>query len=203
MDAFPPSGDEAEYENVSTGRLPTLEVVKALVEEAHARYRSTDDGAISTVYPALARVPPDLFGVCVVGTSGNAYATGDADYEFTIMSVSKPFVFALVCQALGADAAHAKLGVNNTGLPFNSLSAIEHSPDGRTNPMVNSGAIATTSLVPGATEDARWRFIQDGLSRFAGRRAVRERRGVCQCVREQLSKPEHCGAPAGPPTRVL
>jgi len=35
--------------------------------------------------------------------------------------------------------------------------------------MVNAGAIATTSLVPGATADAKWRAIRDGLSRFAGR----------------------------------
>jgi glutaminase len=59
--------------------------------------------------------------------------------------------------------------VNSTGLPFNSLAAIEQSPDGRTNPMVNSGAIATTSLVPGATAEAKWQLIHEGLSRFAGR----------------------------------
>ena len=70
---------------------------------------------------------------------------------------------------MGAEQAREKLGVNSTGLPFNSLSAIERSHDGRTNPMVNAGAIATTSLVPGATVDAKWRFIHDGLSRFAGR----------------------------------
>ena len=57
------------------------------------------------VYPALARVPRELFGICVVGTGGDVYAVGDADYQFTIMSVSKPFVFALVCQALGAEEA--------------------------------------------------------------------------------------------------
>ena len=71
------------------------------------------------------------------------------------MSVSKPFVFALVCQALGAEQVRDKLGVNATGLPFNSLAAIERSADGRTNPMVNAGAIATTSLVPGARLDAQ------------------------------------------------
>ena len=63
------------------------------------------------------------------------------------MSVSKPFVFALVCQALGPEEAREKLGVNSTGLPFNSADAIERSGDGRTNPMVNPGAIAATSLV--------------------------------------------------------
>ena len=69
------------------------------------------------------------------------------------MSVSKPFVFALVCEAIGAEQAREKLGVNATGLPFNSLAAVERSADGRTNPMVNAGAIATTSLVPGATAE--------------------------------------------------
>jgi glutaminase len=85
------------------------------------------------------------------------------------MSVSKPFVFALVCEALGAETARDRLGVNATGLPFNSLEALERSVDGRTNPMVNPGAIAATCLVPGATHHEKWQFIQNGLSRFAGR----------------------------------
>jgi glutaminase len=153
----------------STGRLPPPERVTKLVAEAHNRFKSNAEGENSTVYPALHRVPNDLFGVCVVGTSGNVYAVGDAEYEFTIMSVSKPFVFALVCQELGAEDARQRIGVNATGLAFNSLAGIERNPDGRTNPMVNSGAIATTSLVPGAIFEAKWKFIHEGLSRFAGR----------------------------------
>jgi glutaminase len=163
------SDAKAGFPYVSTGRLPTPERVTALVAEAHARYRSNTDGENSQIYPALAKVPRELFGVCVVGTSGNVYAAGDTNYDFAIMSVSKPFLFALVCQSIGAEQAREKLGANSTGLPFNSLAAIERSPDGRTNPMVNAGAIATTSLVPGDTVDARWQFIHDGLSRFAGR----------------------------------
>jgi glutaminase len=159
----------AETPYVSTGHLPAPEKVRALVDEAHERFKNVTDGKNSDVYPALARVPSELFGICVVGTSGNVYAVGEAEHEFSIMSVSKPFVFALVCQALGHEEARRKLGVNATGLAFNSLGAIERSADGRTNPMVNSGAIATTSLVPGASPEARWQFIHDGLSRFAGR----------------------------------
>jgi glutaminase len=86
------------------------------------------------------------------------------------MSVSKPFVFALVCDLLGAADVHAKLGANPTGLPFNSLEAVERSTDGRTNPMVNAGAIATTSLVPGDSVDDKWTSIVSGLARFAGRK---------------------------------
>ncbi|MCP6756440.1 glutaminase, partial [Klebsiella pneumoniae] len=85
-------------------------------------------------------------------------------HPFTIMSISKPFVFALVCDRLGTEEARGRLGVNATGLPFNSVIAIEQGDDGRTNPMVNAGAIATTSLVPGSSYDDRWRFIVDGLS---------------------------------------
>ena len=144
-------------------------MVQNLVSDAYARLKSNTDGEISQVYPALARVPSDLFGVCIVGTSGRIYAAGDVEYDFTIMSVSKPFVFALVCEAIGPEQARDKLGANATGLAFNSLAAIERAPDGRTNPMVNAGAIATTSLVPGATAEQKWNFIHDGLSRFAGR----------------------------------
>lgn len=164
-----PTAHKAGAPYVSSGHLPPAEVVAALVAEAHRRFRWTDDGANSDVYPALAAVPRSLFGVCMVGVDGTAHAAGDAEHEFAIMSVSKPFVFALVHQELGRDELRRTVGVNSTGLPFNSLAAIEWSEDGRTNPMVNSGAIATTSLVPGATVDARWRFIRDGLSAFAGR----------------------------------
>jgi len=154
---------------VSTGRLPFPEQIRILVAEAYERYQANGEGQNSQVYPALARVPSELFGICVAGTDGNVYACGDADYEFTIMRVSKPFVFALVCQEVGREAVRQRIGVNATGRAFNSLAAIEQSPDGRTNPMVNAGAIATTSLVPGATLEARWQFIHNGLSRFAGR----------------------------------
>ncbi len=165
----PPKIEEAESLYVSTGHLPSPEMVKSLVAEAYELYRFNTDGSNSQVYPALAKVPSKLFGVCVVATNGNIYLAGDAEYPFSIMSVSKPFVFALVCQALGAEQVRRKLGVNATGLPFNSLAAIEQSGDGRTNPMVNAGAIATTSLVPGDTLEAKWQFIHEGLSRFAGR----------------------------------
>jgi glutaminase len=150
---------------VSTGELPPPETVQAWIEDAHARYREDRSGTVSRTYPALAAVPPDAFGICVAGVGGQVFTAGDAATEFTIMSVAKPFAFALVCDAIGADAARERIGVNATGLPFNSLDAVEQSADGRTNPMVNAGAIATVSLAPGD----RWRFLHGGLSRFAGR----------------------------------
>jgi glutaminase len=159
--------DDAPY--VSTGELPSPEQVRRSLDDAYQRYRTETAGELSRVYPALARVPADLFGICAAGARGGLYGVGDADYGFTIMSVAKPFVFALICQNLGPEEIRRRLGVNATGLPFNSLAAVERGPDGRTNPMVNPGAIATASLAPGETVEDRWKFLHDGLSRFAGR----------------------------------
>ena len=161
------AGTESPF--VSTGRLPGEELVQKLVVEAYERYRTNDDGALSQVYPALERVPRGLFGICVADIGGDTHAAGDVDAELTIMSVAKPFLYALVCEQLGRDEVRRLVGVNATGLPFNSVEAVERSGDGRTNPMVNPGAIAVTSLVPGRNAEERWRFILEGLSGFAGR----------------------------------
>jgi glutaminase len=143
--------------------------VQHAVDLAYRRFRGIAAGRNADYIPALAEVPGDLFAVSVVTTCGTRCQAGDYDHPFTIQSVSKPFVFALICQAIGEDEARAKLGVNSTGLPFNSVIAIERTGDGATNPMVNAGAIAATSLAPGASVDEKWRFIQTELSRFAGR----------------------------------
>jgi glutaminase len=154
---------------VSTGHLPPDESIAALLAEGYDQIKSNTDGQNSQVYPALARMPSDLFGICLVGTNGNVHTAGDSNHEFTIMSVSKPFVFALVAEHLDTETVREKIGVNATGRAFNSVEGIERGDDGRTNPMVNSGAIATTSLVPGKNLTDKWRLIHEGLSRFAGR----------------------------------
>lgn len=154
---------------VSTGRLPSPEQVQALLDEAHSRFKNNNEGENAVYYPALARVSGHLFGLCVASVDGSLYIAGDADHAFTIMSIAKPFTYALVHQALGSEAVRASIGLNATGLPFNSLIAIEQNPDHVTNPMVNSGAVATVSLAPGHTAAEKWQFVWDGLSRFAGR----------------------------------
>lgn len=174
---------------VSTGHLPPSGEVAALVQEAHARYRDVADGTVADYIPALAKAQADWFGVCVCGVNGQVHAVGDADRAFSIQSISKPFVFALVCQALGGGKARAAVGVNATGLPFNSVMAIELNADRTMNPMVNAGAIATTSLAPGANADERWRFIRDGLSAFAGRElAVDEEVYVSEAATNQRNQ---------------
>lgn len=163
------SAENHARDRVSTGTMPERDLVQSCLNEACRRYREVDDGALADYIPTLAEAPRGLFGLCVAGVSGLVCTTGDSDHEFSIQSISKPFVFALICQKIGPADARRRIGVNSTGLPFDSVMAIELHAQRTVNPMVNSGAIATTSLVPGLTREARWRFIQEGLSAFAGR----------------------------------
>jgi glutaminase len=154
---------------VSTGDLPDPERVRDDLTAAYERYRSERSGSVADYIPVLAEASPERFGICVVGVRGASIEVGDADVAFSIQSVSKPFVFALVCDAIGYEAARDRLGVNSTGFPFNSLMAVELNQARTMNPLVNAGAIATTSLIPGETVEQKWEGIRDGLSRFAGR----------------------------------
>ncbi|MGB7565005.1 MAG: glutaminase A [Prochlorococcaceae cyanobacterium] len=154
---------------ISTGHLPSAEVVQQLVAEAHQRFSPMVEGALADYIPALAAADPGRFGVCVAATSGELFEAGDTGHRFSIQSLSKPFMFALICQAIGEEEAQLKLGVNSTGLPFNSVIAMERTVDRLTNPMVNAGAIAATSLAPGDDAETKWAFILEGFSRFAGR----------------------------------
>jgi glutaminase len=164
-----PQDDAAAPAVISTGSLPVPERVASAMDEAHARFRGVADGRVADYIPALARVPGTLYGLCVAGVAGQLYDRGDSVHGFSIQSISKAFVFALVCDALGPAEAEARIGVNATGLPFNSVMAVELNAGRTMNPMVNAGAIATTSLVPGDSPGAKWQCVQQGLSRFAGR----------------------------------
>jgi glutaminase len=160
--------DDAAF--VSTGALPRPAEIARLVDEAYRRFEPVREGAVSDVYPALSVADPDRFGIAVTGVTGATHAAGDSAVLFSIMSVAKPFVFALACAALGPEEVRARVGMNPTGLPFNALPAVERSADGRTNPMVNPGAIATTALLADGEPVAHaWERILGGLSAFAGR----------------------------------
>ena len=154
---------------MSTGQLPPEATVQALLDDSYRRFRSVERGSLSTVYPALARADPNRFGLTIVGVDGHVFSSGDSTTEFTLMSCSKPFVFALACKAHSVDQVCDQVGVNATGLPFNSIAAVERDARGLTNPMVNSGALATTGLLANGDANSDWARILDGLSSFAGR----------------------------------
>ncbi|APX34101.1 glutaminase [Brachybacterium sp. P6-10-X1] len=152
-----------------TGALPAESRVTEVLQEAYARSAGVGDGLVADYIPALAEADPAVFGLALTEVDGTVHRAGDTAAAFTIQSISKAFALALVCEAIGHEEVHRIVGVNNTGLPFNSVIALELNDGSPMNPMVNAGAIATTALVPGDTAEEQWWTLHEGLSRFAGR----------------------------------
>jgi glutaminase len=145
----------------------TLSPLQRFLFNCHAELRGNNSGSIADYIPELRKANPDHFGVSLATIDGHVYEVGDTAVPFTIQSISKPFVFALALQALGADKVEAVIGVEPSGDAFNS---IRLRPDNRPyNPMVNSGAIACSALIHKARGNEAFECIRDALSRFAGR----------------------------------
>lgn len=143
------------------------------VDKALAEYKQVSEGKNANYIPALAKVDPGLYGIALVTVDGRVYEAGDARLEFAIESAAKPFVLARTMTSVGPKAVRERIGVNQTGQPFNSVMAIELLEEAKRppagNPFVNAGAIATVDLLPGAIPEEKWASILSTLSGFAGR----------------------------------
>lgn len=159
---------EAPADTAETGDF-SAETLQRVVNDVHAKYKDLQEGKNADYIPILTTVPSDLFGVVIATRGGDLYTAGDVDYEFSIQSVSKPFTAALAMQQQGPAAIVEKIGVEPTGLPFNSKMALELLAQRSVNPSVNAGAIAAVSMVEAATEAERWQHVLQNLSDFAGR----------------------------------
>jgi glutaminase len=148
---------------------------QSVVDAAFTKYKTLKEGKNADYIPALAKVDPNLFGIAVVTTDGKVFTAGDVRTEVSIQSISKVFTMAQVIQEQGPDAIEKRIGVDATGMRFNSIIAVEAvrgvvgagAPE--INPLVNPGAIAATSMVKGASADEVWGKIIGFHNDCAGR----------------------------------
>jgi glutaminase len=137
------------------------------LDTCHADFSADTGGTVADYIPELGKADPDHFGISLATLDGHVYEVGDTRNPFTIQSMSKPFVFALALDTLGAARVESAIGVEPSGDPFNSirLNADNHP----FNPMVNAGAIACSGLIQEAKGDGAFEYIRQTLGRFAGR----------------------------------
>ena len=147
--------------------------IQGALDAAHAKYKTLAEGKNADYIPALAKVDSSIFGIALITTDGRVYTAGDVKSEVSIQSISKVFTMAKVMEESGPDLIANTIGVDATGMRFNSIVSIELSQKAlggpEMNSLVNPGAIATTSMVKGATRDAIWNSILSYYSDFAGR----------------------------------
>lgn len=146
---------------------PRTAEVRAATDEAYSRFQNETAGKNADYIPILAKVDPKLFGVVITATNNQTYSKGDVQYPFSIQSIAKVFTLALALNELGPDAVLDKIGNEATGRPFNSVDAVVDIPTHTGNAMVNAGAIATVSLLPGTAAE-KWNRILAFYSAAAG-----------------------------------
>ena len=152
------------------GQVPlTAKIIDNAIDEAYNKFKDLKEGKNADYIKELANVDPNIYGIALVTTDGKVYTKGDITSMVSIQSVSKVFTLAKVLEEQGAKAIEDKIGVDATGMRFNSIVAIEMQKGKEINPLVNPGAIAASSLMSGKDSAAKWKNILQVQSEFAGR----------------------------------
>jgi glutaminase len=147
---------------------PAASPYQTAIDHAYAKYKDTHEGKNADYIKELANVDPNIYGIAIVTADGQIFTKGDLDSRVSIQSISKVFTVARVIEEQGAKAVMDKIGVDATGLRFNSIVAIELQKGKEINPLVNPGAIASSSLISGIDSAAKWKNILQTHEAFAG-----------------------------------
>ncbi|GAX34979.1 glutaminase A [Nodularia sp. NIES-3585] len=152
-----------------------LEIVSApflaVLNDLYSKYKSQTEGTLANYIPELAKVNPELFSICIVTVDGQTYQVGDYQQQFTIQSISKVFAYGLALEDHGRDYVLTRVGVEPTGDAFNAI-ILDETSKRPYNPMVNAGAIATTSLIKGSGATERLNRVLGMFRRYTGRDAL-------------------------------
>ncbi len=169
VEAKGPLTKEVNTEVIQKGSLAKTRI-NTVLKEAYEKFKNNQDGKNADYIKALAVVDSKIFGITLVTPDGKVYEIGDTKEEVSIQSISKVFTAAMVLQEKGDKFLQEKIGVNATGLAFNSIIAIELHGGSASNPFVNAGAIQATSWVEAKDSKERWEKIYANMNDFAGKK---------------------------------
>ena len=156
------------FQSTAIAQTISKEKIQAALDEAYAKFKDLKEGKNADYIKELASVDPNIYGIAIVTADGQVFTKGDITSMVSIQSVSKVFTMAKVLEELGPQAVEDKIGVDATGMRFNSIVAVEMQKGKEINPLVNPGAIAASSLIGGADSAAKWKNIMDIHCAFAG-----------------------------------
>ncbi|WP_158219538.1 glutaminase A [Synechococcus sp. BO 8801] len=147
---------------------PHSNVIQELLGELHASFAGVREGRVADYIPELAKACPDDFGIVIATSGGRIYEIGDTRKEFTIQSISKPFIYALALKMLSFDVMASKIDVEPSGEAFNAISLDPDSGKPR-NPMINAGAIAASAQICDANPGGAVDLLLEYFAELAGR----------------------------------
>jgi glutaminase len=144
-------------------------VIQELLEDLYQSFCGLKEGRVADYIPELAKACPDDFGIVIATSGGRIYEVGATRKEFTIQSISKPFIYALALKRLSLEFMASKIDVEPSGEAFNAISLDPESGKPR-NPMINAGAIAASAQICDAVPDNAEGLLLDYFEELAGRR---------------------------------
>lgn len=132
---------------------------KKILEDIYLEIRPYEKmGKQADYIPALAKINPDQFGMCLESVSGEVYPFMQSDTRFSIQSIAKVFALALVLSLKGEDL-WKRVGKEPSGTAFNSLVQLEVERGIPRNPFINAGAIVLSDILLTELKDPDNEFI--------------------------------------------
>lgn len=145
--------------------------MQSWIEDIHARARTRlGQGRVASYIPALAQQDPERLGIAVSTNAGELYTAGDAETPFSIQSIAKVLLLTLALRTHG-ETLWQRVGLNPSGMPFNSLAQLEAEQGKPRNPFINAGAIVVTDRLVSAFATPP-KHLQDVARRLAGNASI-------------------------------
>ena len=141
------------------------------------------DGKQADYIPALAKVNPDQFGMCLETVSGDVYTHRQADTRFSIQSITKVFALAM-CLSMKGEALWKRVGKEPSGTAFNSLVQLEVEKGIPRNPFINAGAIVLADVLISELDDHEVEFL-NFIRALSGNDSIDYNMEVAQSEREK------------------
>lgn len=148
--------------------MNNIEQIEKTLTELYQKYLPSTEGHTASYIPELDKADPKKFSIAAVTVDGKSFSVGDKEHLFTLQSVSKPFVYGLALETHGRELVLSKVGVEPTGDAFNSIIELERQSHRPYNPMINSGAIAISSLIKGPNLNNRLQQILNLFKSYSG-----------------------------------
>ena len=147
--------------------VPDFQALRADIVRLFEQTSANTGGQVASYIPQLGRMDPKLFGLGLCTVDGQRLALGDSERDFSVQSSTKPISYSLALEEHGEEVVHRHVGREPSGRSFNELAL---NPQGLPhNPMVNAGAIMSTSLIrPGDHLSDRFEYVLEMWTRLTG-----------------------------------
>jgi len=129
-----------------------ITLITKVLDQAVAKARSNQDGAVADYIPELRNVDVNLLSASIILTDGTCLASGEQlDYRFTLQSVSKLVLLIGMMEEYGAERVFSWINAEPSGLPFAAIGDLDRFGPVPSNPLINAGAICLSGRIPGDT----------------------------------------------------